>query len=158
MKPAYTLIELMVVISLTAILVGFGLTSYRKAQTRQIGQAATEQIMSILQENQKIANVGKRDDTKCLGPYLGQKITITTASNLLIIQGLCQNNNDDETTIAIPGITFTTSSTLIFKPLSGGVDLGGENLLNLDFVSSSSLAHRLQIKTPGTIEYLGIQP
>ncbi|KKU46431.1 MAG: hypothetical protein UX64_C0007G0001, partial [Microgenomates group bacterium GW2011_GWC2_46_7] len=53
MKPAYTLIELMVVVALSAILVGFGLTSYRKAQNRQIGQAAAEQIISILQENQK---------------------------------------------------------------------------------------------------------
>ncbi len=158
MKPAYTLIELMVVVALSAILVGFGLTSYRKAQNRQIGQAAAEQIISILQENQKIANVGKRDETKCLGPYLGQQITFTTSSNLLRVQGLCQAGDDDELTLTIPGITFTTTATLIFKPLSGGVDLGGADLLNINFTSSSGLVHQLRVSNPGTIEYQGIQP
>lgn len=158
MKPAYTLIELMVIVALSAILVGFGLTSYRKAQNRQIGQVAAEQIISILQENQKIANVGKRDDTKCLGPYLGQEITLTTSSNLLRVQGLCQDEDDDETIITIPDITFATTATIIFKPLSGGVDLGGADLLDINFTSSSGLVHQLRVSNPGTIEYLGISP
>ena len=55
----YTLIELMIVISIVSILISFGVSSYTKAQNRQIGQSAGEQIMSILQENQTIALVGK---------------------------------------------------------------------------------------------------
>lgn len=156
MKLGYTLIELMVVISLTSILVGFGLTSYRKAHNRGIGQAAAEQIMSLLYESQKTANVGKRDHIKCLGPYLGMQI-ILTPPNLVITRGLCRDNDDDSVSIQIPGIVAITSATILFKPLSGGIDLGGSDSLLIDLTSSANLTHRLKISQPGNIEYLGVQ-
>lgn len=156
-RPAYTLIELMLVVAMSAILVGVGISSYRRAQSRQIGHAAAEQIIALLYANQKVANVGKRDESTCLGPYLGQFVTFTANTGDITTRSLCRDNNGNAANTTIGGITFLTTSTLTFKPLSAGVDLSSNPLL-LDFTSTTNLTHRVRITPPGNIEYLGVQP
>lgn len=156
--PGYTLIELLFVIALTSILVGFGISSYRRAQVRQIGSNASEQILSHLLAQQKTSNIGNHDAGECLGPYLGQAVTFTANSNQITTQAICRDSNASPATTTIDGIIFTSDHTVTFKPGNGGTDLDSSDPLNLDFTSTGNLTHRLQLTQSGTITYLGIQP
>ncbi|PIW08181.1 hypothetical protein COW38_01235 [Candidatus Collierbacteria bacterium CG17_big_fil_post_rev_8_21_14_2_50_45_7] len=156
-KSAYTLIELIVVISIISILVSFGISAYTKARDRQIGQAAGEQILTILQENQKIANVGKIDSS-CTGKFTGQKV-IFSGTNTYKTQSLCSTNSGIETTSTIPGISSITATSIIFNPLSLGTYLvagAGEQIIA--YTTPIGLTYHIKITRSGTIENLGIQP
>ncbi|MFH2085834.1 MAG: type II secretion system protein [bacterium] len=152
--PAYTLIELMVIIAIISFLMGFGFTAYTKSRNRQIGQAATEQILSLLRENQKNANIGDKD---CSGQYLGQQVILATP-NILSSQSLCLNDSGVETNTPIPGIIIANNSlqTIIFQPLSSGITLSSTDPFDLDFSNSNSI-YRIRIYSSGIIEYQGIQ-
>ncbi len=154
----YTLIELLLVIALMAILVSAGIAGYRRAQSRQLGSAGAEIILSVLTENQQKAHIGQRDNTTCLGPYLGQQITINNNSNVILAQALCQDNNGPVITTTIPQITFTLATSFVFRPLSTGLELSGSSPLNLDFTTPANLSYRIRLTPPGSIEYLGVQP
>lgn len=149
----YTIVELMIVISIVSLLISFGVSSYTKAQNREIGRSAGEQIVSILQENQTIASVGKKD---CNGKFSGQQV-ITTTPNIFKIRSLCESEEGEETTINIPGIVELTATTIIFTPLSGGMTLSANPLL-LNYTSSSGLTYQVKLTSSGTIENQGIQP
>ncbi len=149
----YTLIELMIVISIVSILISFGVSSYTKAQNRQIGQSAGEQIMSILQENQTIALVGKKS---CTGKFIGQQIIFSTP-NIITPSSLCEGETITLPSLTVPGITSLTNTTIVFNPLSRGINLGASTL-NIDFVSTSGLTYRILLTSSGTIENQGVQP
>jgi len=151
MKPAYTLIELVIIITIISILVSVGLSAYGKARDRQAGQAAGEKIISILQENQKIANVGK---VGCATKFLGQKVT-TSSTNQITTQSLCEGPDGPSLSIPIPDITFPITSTITFKPLSQGTDLTSD--LNLSYTSTAGNTYLITITRSGTIEYKGVQ-
>lgn len=149
----YTLIELIIVISIIAILISVGITSYSKAQNRQVGQIAGEKIMSILQETQKNANIGKID---CAGKFTGQQLTFVSP-NIIRSQSLCLGGVGTIKDTEIASITFNTTPTIIFFPLSLGVNLGGESEIIIEFTGKSQLIYGIRIDTSGTIEYLGIK-
>jgi type II secretory pathway pseudopilin PulG len=158
-KKGYTIVELMITVTIVIVLVSFGFSAYTNAQERQAGQAAAERIMGILKENQQAAAIGKKDNTKCIDGFLGQQVTIMATSNRITTQGLCTEGNDDLIELTISGITFEngTSQVILFKPLSGGVDLGGPSELFINFTGISELSYRIRLTTAGTIEYQGIQ-
>jgi prepilin-type N-terminal cleavage/methylation domain-containing protein len=150
----YTLVELMIVISLVGILIGFGASSYGKARERQVGQSAAEQIISIIQENQTIAQIGKKN---CTGQFIGQQLVFSGA-NTLRSRSLCSSDSGPlSPTISIPGITSITSGTIIFNPLSLGVTLPFDPY-TIDFTSSSGIKYAIELSSSGTIEYKGVQP
>ncbi len=152
-NQGFTLIELMVVIAIVSLLFGMGISAYTKAQNKQIGQNATEKIISLLHSAQKDASIGKKD---CAGKFIGQQITLTISTGSLTSQSLCENSElgTPQATI-IPGITWSATSSFIFQPLSLGIDLGGPDQIFLDFATSSQTGYRLQLNSSGTIQALG---
>jgi prepilin-type N-terminal cleavage/methylation domain-containing protein len=151
----YTLVELIITISIIAILVVMGISAYTKARNRQIGKSAADQIVSLLIENQKQAKIGNKD---CSGEYLGQIIKYFDGGNTITSQSSCAEGvvgTSKTTTIA--DISFVGGETITFKPLASGIDLGaGVSSLTLKFVSNS-LTYQIQLTAPGTIVYQGIQ-
>ena len=149
----YTLIELMVVIAIVTVLVSIGISAYTKAQARQVGQIAAEQIMSVLQENQNLANIGKKD---CSGKFIGQQVTFISP-NILKTHSVCEDSHlGADSTTTIPGLTSLTPGTIIFNSLALGATLP-DNPFNLDFTSTNGTKYAIQLTISGTIEYLGIQ-
>jgi len=151
-KSAYTLVELMIVVSIIGIMVAFGTSAYTKARQKQIAEAAGEQIVSILQENQQISSIGDKD---CNGKFEGQKITITNSNH---IQSLSTCENGDLGVLretSIPGIVFDTNYSFVFKPLSLGIDLGEPSSLTLRYSDPNDIFYNIKITNTGTIEYLG---
>ncbi len=157
MKHGYTLIELMVVVSLTAILTGFGISSYRKAQNRQLGSSAAEQILSLLSQQQKISQVGKIDSA-CTGIYQGQLVTLSLSGNTITTTQICSGNDGTPTIQEFSNITFDQSLTFTFKYGGAGIDLGGATTSNLDFSTPSGLTYRIVLTSAGSITNQGIQP
>jgi len=151
-KPAYTLIELMLAISIIAVLVSFGVSAYIKAQARQAGLAASEQIISLLGENQTIASIGKND---CTSKFTGQQVVISTP-NIFKSRSLCEDGPGVESTTTIKNVTTITSATIIFNPLSLGINLPSNPFL-LNFMSTNGTSYRIELNKSGTIKYLGIQ-
>jgi len=144
----------LIVIVIISILVGFGISAYGKARDHQAGTAAGEQILSILQENQKIANIGDVDSS-CTGVFTGQKVVFFGA-NSYTTQNICTSSPGVISTVkTIPDIISLTSATIIFKPMSGGITLPSNPLI-LNYATASS-SYAIKINQSGTIEYLGIQ-
>ncbi len=151
----YTLIELIVVIAIVAILVSFGFSAYTKSQKRQLGQSAGEKIVSILQEQQKLANIGHKT---CAGKFIGHQLTFTDP-NVLTPTSLCDGDSVTGEAQTIPGVTDLSAPTMtiIFNPLSRGIDLAGQSELILTYTMSSTLTYTIKITSSGTIEYEGNQ-
>jgi prepilin-type N-terminal cleavage/methylation domain-containing protein len=151
----FTLIELMIAVTIISVLVSMGLSAYGKSRERQIGVSAGEQILSIFQSNQSDAQTGKKD---CLGKYEGQQVIIAVP-NTIRSNSICEDDDGIVTTTIIPGITFESGATLVFSPLTRGISLpGGVPTLTINYDSSSSLSYAIKLYNTGIIEYLGIQP
>lgn len=150
MKNGFTLIELMIAISITSVLVTFGVSAYGKARERQIGQNAHEIILSTLNSNQTIAQIGKKD---CTGKFIGQVVEFATP-NLISFYSVCESGPGATTTLPpIDNITFGSSQTVTFNPLSLGIDLGGGlNEQILSFTSVYGLTYQIKLTSSGTIE------
>lgn len=154
MKKGFTLIELMIAITIISILVALGLSAYGKARDRQIGVSASETIMSVLQQNLGEASVGKKD---CVGKYLGQEVVVAVP-NTLSTRSLCEGDDGVVGVTTIPGIEFDSGSTIIFNALNKGIELeGGAAEFILTYNSSASFTYSIKLMSSGTIEYLGLE-
>lgn len=149
----YTLIELLITVSLTAMLITFGISSYRIAADRQAIKSETELILTILTQAQKAATSGKTD---CSGPYLGEKVEVNVGSPDLRVQSICSYNPQGEVrTQSLKNFRFTGNHNIIFRPLNQGIDVGdGSNLLNLEYTNDTN-TYRIEISRSGSIKALG---
>lgn len=155
MMDGFTLIELMIAITIISVMASFGFSAYSSARDRQIGLAATEQILTFLQSNQSYAQAGNKD---CIGKYLGQEVGMVTP-NILRSKSICEAEEGSVLESTIPGIIFEADSTLIFNPLTKGIELSsGDSSLDIAYTSSLTLRYIVRVHNTGTIEYLGIQP
>lgn len=150
-NSGYSLIELIVVISIIAILFSFGLTAYVKSQRRQIGESAGGKIISFLQEQQKIASIGKKT---CVGRFIGQQVVLSSP-NIITPSSLCDGDAVTGTPIEIPGVTSLSGTTIIFNPLSRGIDLGTTSPLTITYETKADLSYTIKLTSAGTIEYQG---
>ena len=154
-RVGYTLIELLISISITLILITFGLSAYRQMQASQTVAAAESSILTILTDAEKKAAIGYKDPT-CIGPYLGIQIAVSAGGNTMTSQALCQGGNGAVVTYTIANAAFSAANSLIFQPLAQGVSLSGGSSLNLDYTLSGS-TYRFVITNSGNITYKGKQ-
>lgn len=152
MKKGYSLVELMVAVTISSIMVGFGISAYSKARDRQVGRAAAEQVISILTQHQKKANIGDMD---CTGIYLGQNISISNPGSVTATSQ-CSTSSGTPEIVPIPNLTNITSTSITFKPLTQGAVIT-DDPLNIDFTTTSGSTFRIEVTSTGTIEYKGIQ-
>jgi prepilin-type N-terminal cleavage/methylation domain-containing protein len=154
LSKGYTLIELMIVISIVAILLSFGVSAYGKARDRQVGQAAGELLVGILQENQKKALIGDKD---CAGVYTGQRVTISSP-NVITAVSTCEGGVEGTPEVTnIPNVTAITASTIIFNPLTRGITLNF-NPTQINLIIAGETTYSVELTRTGTIEYKGLQP
>ncbi len=149
----YTLVELMIVISIVSILIAIGASSYGRARDRQIGQAAGELLVAVLQQNQQLAKIGNKD---CDGRFVGQRI-VTTQPNIITATSVCEFDDGTPVQTEIPNLTSITTTTIIFNPLTSGITLPSDPF-QFDLVSINSNTYRVELSRSGTIEYKGLVP
>jgi len=138
MKSAqgFTLIELLITITITTTLATFGFNAYSSAQ-------------------RKLALVGTRP-SDCLGPFQGYQLAFTADSNIITTTPLCETVDGATTTHTINNIAFSATQSFSYRPLVGGVDLGGATTLDLEYLDTNSQTHQIIIDKSGTYEYEGI--
>lgn len=153
MKTGYTLVELMVTVTIIVFLTSFGISAYGKAQTSQATKTATETILSALSEAQKKASTGTSDCGAGV-EYFGQKIVFQN-SNIALRSTCSTGDSAIIKNISVPGVTFTATSTFIFRPLSQGVILSGGNT-NISYSAGSS-TYLIQVMPSGSIVNQGKQ-
>jgi len=152
MKKGYTLIELLITITITTILITFGVNAYRLASNKQAIKSQTTTIITTLTQAQKAATSGK---TNCLGSeYMGQQVSVTSNQKTLTLTSLCKDGSGLPTIITLTDLTFVETLTFTFRPLSQGVDLPSGNTLNLDYQNNADI-YRIEITRSGNINYLG---
>ena len=153
MKTGYTLVELMVTVTIITLLTSFGISAYGKAQNSQATRAATETIMATLSEAQKKASSGTSD---CVGSdeYFGQKVVLSGSS--ISLRSTCSTGDSSTVkTISVSGVTFSGSPTFVFRPLNQGVILTGGNT-SIDYATNTN-TYRIQVMPTGSIVNKGKQ-
>lgn len=153
-RRGYTLIELLITITITTILVTIGVSAYRKASDIQAIKTTTETIIATITSAQKSATSGNADCTNTNGPYLGERLTTSIGSNLLTITSICQNGSGVSRNIELGNATFATANDITFRPLNQGIDTGNTNTQYLDFTNNNSI-YRIQVDRTGTIKSVG---
>ena len=140
----------MISISITSVLVTLGVAAFGKAPARQIVQQALETIVSTLNSNQTIAQIGKKD---CAGKFVGQVVELETP-NLISSYSQCESGPGPRTSVpAIDNIVFASDYTFTFNPLSLGINLGGgltERIIS--FTSINGITYQIRLTSSGTIE------
>jgi len=150
----YTLIELLVSISIITILVVTGVTSYVRTTRKQVIFETVEKVLLHIKDIQTLAQTGERD---CLGVFEGYDLTFTQGSSTVTHTATCSLTDSDPIEEEMKDISFNDNVTLHFYPLSQGIGLGGASSYNLDFTAADSETYRIQVTSAGLIEYLGKQ-
>jgi len=153
-QPGFSLVELIVGVTITAILLTMGLSAYRQAQNRAYIQAAKESILEILQSSQKQAYIGENDCTDS-GIFEGVEVRVQTPSSISVLPK-CAGVYGASDTHTLSNLTFQSSHTILFKPLGQGVGLGGTNSLDIIYQIYGN-SYAVNITAPGNIRYLGEQ-
>lgn len=156
----YTLVELLISVTISAMLLSYGFSAYRKAQDKQVVQAAGETITRTLREAQKKAQIGEKD---CTGPLVGYYTTLTTIgesreSSTIEVIAQCASESGSPTTTEVSNITFDQTTIIIFKPLNGGLSIiepTGITSIDITYTSPTGITHSVQIDEPGNIRYEG---
>lgn len=154
LKSGYTLIELLITITITTILVTIGVTAYRRAAEIQAIKSDTEKVIEILTSAQKAATSGRADCTATFGPYIGDRLTTSVGSKSIEVVSTCQNGNGEARIFELNSFTFATANTIVFRPLNQGIDTGASRTQNLDFTNGNA-TYRIEIERSGTIKSLG---
>lgn len=153
-RRGYTLIELLITITITTILITIGVTAYGRAAEIQAIKSDTEKIIEVITSAQKAATSGKADCTNTSGPYLGERLTTSVGSSTITITSTCQNGNGETRSVTLNSFSFTTANTIVFRPLNQGIDTGETSTQNLDFTNGNA-SYRIEVQRSGTIKSLG---
>ena len=151
--PAFSLVELLVVVSISSIFLSFGFSAYRNTQERQLLHNAAKKVQTILRTVQKKAEVGDKD---CQGVFRYYQVIITPNTNQITTQAICQNTQGPIQTYSINNITFTNGCTLHFQPLQEGLVITNPQTtsfnLTLQLDLNTQMTTTITIAQPGTIK------
>ena len=153
---AFTLIEMMVAVTVMGILTAVGVASYRQFNERQKVVTAGKEVITLLRNTQKKAKSGDRP-IECDAPYRvldGYKMRVTIATSQVDIIAMCRGLDVITDTVLLTNdAIFSSGGEYIFKGLSGGVDGAG-----VITVTDVNLVHsyEVEITNTGAINDLGI--
>lgn len=150
----YTLIELLITVTITTILITIGVTAYGRAAEIQAIKSDSETILGLLTSAQKAATSGKADCVTLYGRYLGETLTTSSNSPTITITSTCESGSGAVETYTLSRFNSVSSSSILFRPLNQGIDTGASSSLNLDFTINND-TYRFLVEQSGTIKSLG---
>lgn len=151
----YTLIEILVGITIIGFIFSTGFVSFREFSRRQALQSATKNIKGDLRFAQEQALSGKKPVSAfCTPPRIlhGYYFRVTSATTYEI-EAYCSGGNVDTKLVTIPlGITITTPSPnpLLFKSIGQGTNITSGGNINMTVRDTASGA-----TAPITVSYTG---
>ena len=130
-SSAYTLIEILIVISIIGILMGVGLVQYRDYARRQALSSATMSMVANLRLVQEYALSGKKPATGCIS-LDGYRFKIVPPKYM--IHAMCDDVEGPKVgdDIKVPDdITISPTGEVVFKVLGAGTKLTGDFVIKV---------------------------
>lgn len=172
-QKGYTLIEILVALTIIVILFGFGYVSYRDFSRRQALSGEVKQVQGDLRLTQQMALSGQKPvdpagvkpaDPKCLDPYTlsGYDFHIISGSEYEI-RAVCSGGAVSAakdvvlpsgiliSPAVIGGIPPTLLSTITFNVLGRGTNIPGSADIKLTQVATNSTA-KITVTSGGDIK------
>lgn len=156
-QKGFTFIELLVVISIIAILSTIGIASFVDYSRVQTMSNAVQDVTTMLQNAKASAESQlKPVDNVCTGaPLTGYKVVITTVARQYYIVPECGGNEDGNVKITktLPDtISFSSGSGyILFNTITGNVTSSFSFPISISFVSTSSYTKTIIVDKEGRI-------
>lgn len=135
----FTLVELLVGISIVAVVFSVGIANYRDFSRRQELQGVTRKMVGDIRLAQQLSLNGEKP-TAC-DRLSGYNINVTTNSYSIV--AICDNGTTNYKTVDLSsqGLTLsaTTASTL-FKTLGLGTNLTSQNIITITSTNTGNIA------------------
>jgi prepilin-type N-terminal cleavage/methylation domain-containing protein len=162
-NQGFTLIEVMLVLSLMAMTTGFITTKYITYNQRQKVTTSSLRLVQVFKEAKANAVAGKIDCTVCGGAdhscdgvndtdLTGWQVVANTGANPgYTLRGVCGANNFNTRTEIFEGVTLSTTggSNVIFNS-QGGTGLGAN--LTVNFTGKSGFTGQIIVTSDGEIK------
>lgn len=151
-KGGFSLIELLVVISILLIIFTFALPNYRNYQRRQALDSVAKGIVSDLRLAQEMASAGNKP-TGCGGtPLEGYQFAEISTSQYSIL-AKCGTNTFTYKTVSLSGVTISVSKTILFKILGQGTDIVSGTSMPITLTQTPTGSTRnIEVDSGGRIE------
>ncbi len=153
---AFTLIEMMVAVTVMGIITAVGVARYRQFNEKQKVVVAGKEVMTLLRDTQKKAKSGDRP-MECNDPYRvldGYKMRVTVATSQVDIIAMCRGLDVITKTVLLTNdAIFSSGGEYVFNGLSGGVE--GAGVIRVTDVNLDH-AYEVGITSSGAINDLGI--
>lgn len=149
-KLGFTLIEVLVAMSLMMIILGVGAVAYRNVARKQALETAAAEVAQTLVQAQANALSGKK--INCAAQTLaGWQVRFSAGSYTL--EEVCQNTNYLAKTIIYPtqirGTTFPSPNPILFRGLSRGTNISASTTITL--TSSQGQTRSITVFSSGEI-------
>lgn len=151
----YTLVELLIAVTVSTILITTGISAYSVARNRQQIREMGELVEVTLREAQKSAQIGnnKVGTASCNGGFIGHTVSISAATDRVTITPTCSGLSTGAKNVSSTNLDFLTNHNFIYYQ-NGGMNITSSE--NIDFRSTTSgITHRITISPPGSILYVG---
>lgn len=130
----FTLIELMVVISITAILGALGIAGFINYNQTQVLQTSSNEVAAMLNLAKSRAQSQVKLGSLCNAPSQtleGYKVDISTVNKSYTLSSRCSGNSSLLTTKTLPqNVNFTSPSSFFFPVQTGGVQTPGQIVIS----------------------------
>lgn len=156
-KNAYTLIEILIVISITAILLGFGFAGFRQYSQRQVLFAAAREVRGDLRLLQEKAISGVKEPdviTSCAGKFLdGYRFDIISTTQYRM-SAVCSGSvvNIQDKSVKLGFTIAATIDPILFKVLSQGTDITGSSSIITLTQTATNKNITITVSAEGSIE------
>lgn len=157
MKKGYSLIEILVVMGISAMLLGVVIVGQREFSRRKVVDNGASVIISHLRQAQNNSDSGvKPEDARCQGDFRLEGYEVIFNNGGYVVNAVCINstgvtNNITDETYAYPeGIVVLSypSNPILFKSISRGTNLS--SVQNID-ICAFNFGQRISINPKGGI-------
>ncbi len=132
-KKGFTLIEMLVTITITMLMLGGGIAAYINFNEKQTLITASKDLQAYLRSAQSKARSGDRPNTcDSLDAY---QVYMAAGNNEIILRAICDGGivQDSFDSYFLPnGVTSQDEIDMRFKVLHGGVEGAGDIVLVMD--------------------------
>lgn len=139
-SKGYTLVELLIGITIISIVFGVGLAGYREFSRRQALTGVSKQLKADLRLAQQLALTGQKpNDVSCntLDGYIFSRVDASTYRISADCAGIATPYVYKEVNLGSDITLSSTNTSFMFKVLGQGTDLAASNTLTLTHTSGN---------------------